>query len=147
MPSAGPSASGSTAGGPPKAPEIGPVEALNRLVVKRVDVALARFLDDNHAMLDAAGPELAPVGRAAHDLVFAGGKRIRPLFAYWGWRCVHPPGAPGEDGLLVAAAALELLHAAALVHDDLIDASATRRGQPAAHTRMAQLHRDRKSVV
>ena len=114
----------------------------NRDVIARVDAELGRFLESSRRVLEGAGPELTLVASAAHDLVFAGGKRMRPLFAYWGWRCVCGPGAPGEAGLVQAAGALELLHAAALVHDDLIDRSDTRRGRPAAHTRMTSLHLD-----
>lgn len=57
----------------------------------------------------------------------AGGKRIRPAFCYWGFRA-----AGGEDGepIVRAAAALELLHTMALVHDDLIDGAKERRGVP-----------------
>jgi hypothetical protein len=59
------------------------------------------------------------------DLVLARGKRLRAAFCYWGWR-----GAGGADcnGALAAAAALELLHAFALIHDDVMDASTLRRG-------------------
>ena len=65
------------------------------------------------------------------------GKRLRPAFCYWGWR-----GAGGADGpeIYAAAAALELLHASALVHDDVMDASDTRRGQPSVHRRFAARH-------
>ncbi|MDQ6938243.1 MAG: polyprenyl synthetase family protein, partial [Actinomycetota bacterium] len=111
------------------------------LIVSRIDEALATFLDDRARTLEAAGPDLDDIVRSARELVFAGGKRIRPLFAYWGWRCVHADDAPGEAELITAAAGLELLHAAALVHDDLIDDSATRRGRPAAHAHFADRHR------
>lgn len=60
------------------------------------------------------------------DFVLGGGKRLRPLFAYWGWHAVASR-EPDPDVLLLFSA-LELLHAWALVHDDLIDRSATRRG-------------------
>ncbi len=111
-------------------------------VTSRINRALAEFLAGSAAGLEAAGPELVPVTAAARDFVLSGGKRMRPVFAYWGWRCVHHDAADGEDVLVRAAAGLELLHAAALVHDDLIDASDTRRGQPAAHARFATVHRD-----
>ncbi|QUR69804.1 bifunctional (2E,6E)-farnesyl/geranyl diphosphate synthase [Mycobacterium spongiae] len=75
------------------------------------------------------------------DFVLGGGKRLRPVFAYWGWHAVAAQ-EPGPDVLLLFSA-LELLHAWALVHDDVIDRSATRRGRPAAHMRFAALHRDR----
>ena len=72
----------------------------------------------------------------------SGGKRLRPVFAYWGWRAVasREPDAP----VLLLFSALELLHACALVHDDVIDGSATRRGRPTAHIKFAGLHRARR---
>ena len=110
-----------------------------RAWTERVDATLLRFLDARADELCAVGEELGPVVGAARELLFAGGKRIRPRFAYWGWRCVRP--VQSEDvGLLRAAASLELLHAGALVHDDVMDASATRRGRPAAHVAFAQVH-------
>lgn len=72
-----------------------------------------------------------------------GGKRLRPAFAYWGYRAVTPgPDDAVDDGTLRLFAALELLHACALVHDDVIDESDTRRGMPTVHMRFAALHRD-----
>ncbi len=67
-----------------------------------------------------------------------GGKALRPRFCYWGHAIT------GEDSstlLLQACAALELLHAFALIHDDLMDNSATRRGRPALHLEIAGQHR------
>jgi geranylgeranyl diphosphate synthase type I len=71
------------------------------------------------------------------DLVLARGKRLRAAFCYWGWR-----GAGGADcdGALAAAAALELLHAFALIHDDVMDASLLRRGHPTLHQQFAARH-------
>ena len=67
------------------------------------------------------------------------GKRLRPAFCYWAWR-----GAGGDDSpeAIAAATSLELLQACALVHDDVMDGSDTRRGLPAAHRRFAALHRE-----
>ena len=73
-----------------------------------------------------------------------GGKRLRPLFAYWGYRAVTPgPEDPLTDEALRLFAALEMLHACALVHDDVIDDSATRRGMPTVHVHFTDVHRDR----
>ena len=69
-----------------------------------------------------------------------GGKRLRPVFAYWGWRAVATR-EPDPDALLLFSA-LELLQAWALIHDDVIDASSTRRGRPTAHMHFAALHRE-----
>jgi geranylgeranyl diphosphate synthase, type I len=117
-----------------------PVERADDAVISRVETALATFLDERAASLRGVGPELTTISDAARRIVLDGGKRLRPRFAYWGWRSVLP--ADADDSTLAAAAAsLELLHACALVHDDLMDASATRRGHPAAHTAFAVMHR------
>ncbi|MCI0687594.1 MAG: polyprenyl synthetase family protein [Sporichthyaceae bacterium] len=107
----------------------------------RVDAALGDFLAEQQLGLGQIGAgDLDPVLDALRDLLGHGGKRLRPAFCYWGWR-----GAGGPDcaEIVVASAALELLQAGALIHDDYIDASDTRRGRPAAHRRFAALHRSR----
>lgn len=63
-------------------------------------------------------------------MVRAGGKRIRPSFCYWGYRAT---GAAHDDRAVTAAAALELLHTFALIHDDLMDGTDERRGRPTVH--------------
>ena len=105
----------------------------------RVDSALRAFASQQRAVLLSAGDELLP-GIEAMTGLLAGGKRLRPAFCYWGWR-----GAGGPDGpeIVSAAAALELLHASALVHDDLMDASDTRRGQPSLHRQFEAYHAGR----
>jgi geranylgeranyl diphosphate synthase, type I len=115
-----------------------PAAALTQ-VRDRVDDALRAFLSKQRAVLLSAGDELVP-GFEAMTGLLAGGKRLRPAFCYWGWR-----GAGGPDGpeIINAAAALELLHAGALVHDDLMDASDTRRGQPSLHRRFETYHAGR----
>jgi geranylgeranyl diphosphate synthase type I len=113
-----------------------PVGAL----IGRVDAALMSFLDSRAESLAQVGADVMPVAEAARSFVLDGGKRLRPTFAYWGWRSVGD--ADADDAALVSAAAsLELLHACALIHDDVMDASATRRGQPSAHRAFADLHR------
>jgi len=114
----------------------GPLDA----VIARVDSALAEFLAARKASLIQVGDDLAPVADAARAFVLDGGKRLRPSFAYWGWRTVQPTSAD-DRALVTAAASLELLHACALVHDDVMDASQIRRGRPAAHAAFADLHR------
>ena len=104
----------------------------------RVTAALGAFLDTAGKTLDAVGPELVPVAEAVVEFVLAGGKRLRPAFCYWGWRGT---GEPDNDAMMNAASALELLHACALIHDDVMDGSDTRRGRPAVHRRFSQLHR------
>lgn len=73
-----------------------------------------------------------------------GGKRLRGRFCIAGWRAVEEaarPARPAPDDVVAAAAALEIFHAAALVHDDIIDNSDTRRGRPAAHRALEESHR------
>jgi geranylgeranyl diphosphate synthase type I len=88
------------------------------------------------------GPDYAELTAALEEFVLRGGKRLRPLFAYWGWRAVADEPADLLDARVIRLiSALELLHACALVHDDVIDASATRRGLPTVHRLFADKHR------
>lgn len=104
----------------------------------RVDKALAGFLAQRRAWLAAADKALLPVADALEAFVLRGGKRLRPAFAYWGYRGA---GAVDSDQVVTSLAALELVQASALIHDDLMDRSDTRRGEPAIHRRFAQQHR------
>ena len=107
----------------------------------RLEKALAVFLDARRAAAEAIDPAF---GAAAGDLcefVLGGGKRIRPTFAWWGWRGAGgDPDGPHVDAVLRSVAALELIQACALVHDDLMDASALRRGRPTVHIAFARRH-------
>lgn len=120
-----------------------PGAAANRVdheaIRARVTGALRRFLAGQRSHLRAIDPVLAEVSTAIEDLVLGGGKRLRPSFGYWGFI-----GAGGQDSteLITALAALELVQAGALIHDDLMDSSDTRRGVPSIHRRFAALHRE-----
>jgi geranylgeranyl diphosphate synthase type I len=105
------------------------------LLRDRFDAALAAFLRRQRSGWSDDGTRA--VHTVLHRFVLAGGKRMRPLFCYWGWR-----GFGGPDGtpIVTAAAALELFHAFALIHDDILDRSDRRRGQPAVHRIFADLH-------
>ena len=103
----------------------------------RVDKSLDDLLAHQADVLDEVGEDLAPLMEAIADLL-RGGKRLRPAFCYWGWRGA---GGPDVPEIVTVAASLELFQAAALVHDDVMDGSDTRRGQPAVHRRIAALHR------
>ena len=103
---------------------------------------LRRYLHDRRNETAYIGGDYGVFIAALEDFVLGGGKRLRPAFAYWGWRAVAT-GDPGPDVLLLFSA-LELLHACALMHDDVIDDSSTRRGKPTAHVHFAALHRDRQ---
>jgi geranylgeranyl diphosphate synthase type I len=110
-----------------------------------VDAAIADFLADRRAEAGAIDRGLAATVADLADYVARGGKRVRPTFAWLGW--LGAGGAefdPAAPAVLRACAALELLHASALVHDDIIDESPTRRGRPAAHVLFAGRRRARR---
>lgn len=94
-------------------------------------------------LLTQISVDLVPLSEALGEFL-SGGKRLRPAFCYWGWR-----GAGGDandpaldEAAIRAAASLEFLQACALIHDDVMDCSDTRRGRPAVHHRFASLHRE-----
>jgi len=110
------------------------------LLQERIDDTLSAHRADLEALGADAGPLLDEA-----DAFLAGGKRVRAQFAVLGYRAVHELDLEddpwGELGLVLdAACALEFFHAAALVHDDLIDRSDIRRGRPAAHRHFAKIH-------
>lgn len=119
-------------------------------LVDLVQLRIDDFLVARTTELSAISEELVPFTDVARSFV-TGGKRFRALFCYWGWQAASglPDGfdpLPDDEvsadleGVLLAASALELFHAAALVHDDIMDNSNTRRGAPSAHKRFEELH-------
>ncbi|MGH3596994.1 MAG: bifunctional (2E,6E)-farnesyl/geranyl diphosphate synthase [Mycobacterium sp.] len=103
---------------------------------------LRRYLHDRRVAAAYIGSDYDGLIDGLEQFVLSGGKRLRPAFAYWGWRAVSSKDADAQVLLLFSA--LELLHASALVHDDVIDGSVTRRGRPTAHMKFAALHRERQ---
>ena len=84
-------------------------------------------------------PSLADLPDLLEAYVRAGGKRLRPAFLLAG--VVAAGGDPDDAVAVDLAAAVELLHAFALIHDDVMDGSATRRGRPAMHVALEDEHR------
>lgn len=117
--------------------------------IEAVSQRLERFAAVQQSSADAWGAEATDFVRAGVDAV-TGGKRLRARFCVTGWRAVaeHAGGRPlaVADDAIAAAAALEIFHAAALVHDDIIDNSDTRRGRPAAHRALESGHRGSRWV-
>jgi geranylgeranyl diphosphate synthase, type I len=110
-------------------------------VRRRVDALLAEHAERLGREVAAIAPEAAPLARSVAGLL-SSGKRLRASFAYWSWRAHGGvPGSPDEGAALRVGAALELFHAAALFHDDVIDDSDTRRARPTAHREFAAAHR------
>ncbi|GAA2542426.1 MULTISPECIES: polyprenyl synthetase family protein [Streptomyces] len=95
----------------------------------RVDEVLRAFVSAEADRFADIDPHLAPVAGQLESAV-AQGKRLRAAFCYWGWRAA---GQPDSDAMVRAAASMELVHAAAVVHDDLIDDSPLRHGRPTVH--------------
>ncbi|WP_440712602.1 polyprenyl synthetase family protein [Gordonia sp. FQ] len=120
-----------------------------------VEEVLRDFFATSAAALDEISPVVADAGSVLADFVLGGGKRIRPLFVHAGWHCglteCPPSGRPAPDRqraeseplVVRTGAAIELIQACALVHDDILDRSDTRRGRPTVHRRFAERHRDR----
>ncbi|MFN2389601.1 MAG: polyprenyl synthetase family protein [Actinomycetota bacterium] len=91
-----------------------------------IEGCLSAFLADRRGVLEEAAPLIDELERMIH----LGGKRLRPAFCYWAFRACG--GTHGPE-IVRSAASLELLHTFAIVHDDIMDASATRRGAPTVH--------------
>ncbi|MFI5987596.1 polyprenyl synthetase family protein [Streptomyces sp. NPDC051555] len=103
----------------------------------RVDTELHTFLvAKTRGAEDRSLPPDVPA--ALRDFLAAGGKRLRPLLCVLGW---HAAGGQGDDAAVIrTAAALEMFHAFCLIHDDIMDNSATRRGRPTVHRSIATRH-------
>jgi len=102
-----------------------------------VDIELTNFLAQQSNFLVSISSDLAPVSSALSSFLLDSGKRLRPMFAYCGYISA---GAELTTPVMKAIASLELLHACALIHDDLIDGSDTRRGKPSIHRHFESIH-------
>lgn len=101
-----------------------------------VQASLDAFVATHGAQIQAISGDLDPALAALTEML-AGGKRLRPACCYWGY--IGAGGIAGE-AIVTASASLELLQASALIHDDVMDRSETRRGKPAVHMRFASVH-------
>jgi geranylgeranyl diphosphate synthase, type I len=108
---------------------------------RRASDRVRQLLEAETARWASIDPALEAPIRHLADLVLSGGKRLRPAFCHWGF--VGAGADPSDQRVIDAGAAFELLHAFALVHDDVMDGSDRRRGMPAAHRTFTDLH-DRK---
>ena len=113
-----------------------------------VQEKLDDFCADRKSEFASISPDLTTVVDYTRDLL-GGGKRFRALFCYWSWvgaldsaeqKQTAEQLADSAEAMVGIAAALEMFHAAALVHDDLLDQSDTRRGAPSVHKRFESLH-------
>jgi geranylgeranyl diphosphate synthase type I len=98
-----------------------------------VDRHLLRVIQEHREHISAWAPEATPLVDELERIVLSGGKRLRPLFCYWGYRAA---GAPDDARIVRAGAAVEMLHTGALIHDDLMDRGNLRRGEPTTFRRL-----------
>ena len=117
----------------------------------QVQANLDSFCQKQRTDFEAISTDLIPVVDYTQSLL-QGGKRFRALFCYWAWRACLSDSSyhqseqeiqDSEQAIAGIAASLEMFHAAALVHDDLLDQSDTRRGAPAIHKRFETLHKEK----
>ena len=111
--------------------------SLHRIAL-RVDDRIRDLLEAETARWALVDAELVEPLAALSELVIGGGKRLRPAFCYWAY--VGAGGDPDDPVITDAGAALELLHTFALIHDDIMDGSSTRRGMDTLHVRFEQRH-------
>jgi geranylgeranyl diphosphate synthase type I len=107
-------------------------------VASRVDERLESLLAVERERWAKVDADLVPPIDEIARLVLAGGKRLRPAFCFWGF--VGAGGDPTDELVIDAGAALELLHAFALFHDDVMDGSLTRRGEPTTNAKFEASH-------
>ena len=106
-----------------------------------INASLTEFVDRENAYLCSIGSEMVPVASALKNFLLDSGKRFRPLFAAAGY-----VGSGGilDQASINAISSIELVHVCALIHDDVMDGSDTRRGAPAIHKLFEKLHIDQK---
>jgi geranylgeranyl diphosphate synthase type I len=104
-----------------------------------VEARLELLLSEETSRWAAVDADLAAPFGALRDYVMAGGKRLRPAFCYWAF--VGAAGRPDDRAVVDAGAAIEMLHTAALIHDDIIDGSSVRHGADTVHVGFTALHR------
>lgn len=107
-------------------------------IARRIEARIGDVLDTELARWSAVDADLAEPFSALRDLVLAGGKRLRPAFCHWAF--VGAGGGADDPAVVDAGAALELLHTFALVHDDIMDGSATRRNTDTIHVLFESVH-------
>ncbi|MGW4847042.1 polyprenyl synthetase family protein [Nocardia brasiliensis] len=117
--------------------QIGTVIEIGRIRAE-VDSVLIEFIDQQRCR--ATLPEMGLFIDVLEQYTTAGGKRLRPIMCIAGWYAVSDRAAPRSVFLM--AAAIELFHSFALIHDDVMDRSDRRRGQLTAHRMFEQMFAD-----
>jgi geranylgeranyl diphosphate synthase type I len=107
-------------------------------LIARVDALLAQTLAEHQHRWSSLQQDLHVIFEEIQALVLGGGKRLRPQFSHWGWVAAGGDSAAPESTHI--GAAIELLHAAALFHDDVIDDADTRRSRQSTHKNFSENH-------
>ena len=108
------------------------------VVAPPVEARIDGLLEAEAARWGLVDPELLPPLEALRRFILDGGKRLRPAFCHWAF--VGAGGDPADPSVVDAGAALELLHAFALLHDDVMDGSHLRRGHACVHVDFTARH-------
>jgi len=111
-------------------------------VVGPIDERLADAIENELQLWEKVDSSLVEPFASLKGLVFSGGKRLRPAFFHWAH--VGAGGNPNSSKAIDVAAAIEMLHAFALAHDDVMDRSEARRGEPSIWQRFANLHEEHR---
>jgi len=131
----------SSSSAPAAAPATRPLPAAVSGVAAQVNDRLEDLFAAEQARWAAVDPDLGPPLQVLRSYVMSGGKRLRPAFCYWAF--IGAGGTAGDRWAIDGGAALEMLHTAALVHDDVIDGSDRRHGAETVHIQQAGWHRTR----
>ena len=107
-------------------------------VAAPVEARLRSLLESERDRWIAIDADLEAPLEVLTRFVVDGGKRLRPAFCHWAF--VGAGGNPDDSSIIDTGAAFELLHAFALVHDDVMDGSSTRRGEPTVHMAFETTH-------
>lgn len=116
------------------------VPAAITTVAAPVEARLRSILEAERARWVAIDADLAEPLDVLTRFVLDGGKRLRPAFCHWAF--VGAGGTPDDSGVIDAGAAFEMLHAFALIHDDVMDGSSTRRGESTVHATFDADHQE-----
>ncbi|WP_314028622.1 polyprenyl synthetase family protein [Corynebacterium argentoratense] len=114
-------------------------------LVDTINNELRAYLDSKNQQLGSISPHVANSINLLTQFATNGGKRIRPQFAwaaYTGLKNTTDVAKEDDAAALRAFTALELIQACALIHDDIIDSSDTRRGNPTVHKAVETNHQD-----
>lgn len=108
---------------------------------QRLDKQLKYYFSQKAKEAKAINPHMAELVEVARDFVLRPGKRLRPALVYYAYKAC---GGKDEKAIIYTSQSIELLHAFALVHDDIMDQSDLRRGKPTVHRIFSRRYKDEK---